>query len=105
MVTHAGMNSSLECLTYGVPMVALPIAHDQFGVAARIEWSGVGLRLQPEERTAEKIAAAVRAVLGPRYGVAAKRFQRLIRERNGLRRAADIVEQAARTGKPVLRDV
>jgi len=104
MVTHAGMNSSLECLTYGVPMVALPIAHDQFGVAARIEWSGVGVRLQPEQRTAERIGEAIRTVLGPRYRHAAQRFADLIRERNGLSRAADIVEQVARTGEPVPRD-
>jgi len=103
MVTHAGMNSSLECLTYGVPMVAVPIAHDQFGVAARIEWSGVGVRLQPEERTVERMRRAIRTVLGSPYRDAARLFQRLIRERNGLSRAADIVEQVARTGEPVLR--
>lgn len=103
MVTHAGMNSSLECLAYGVPMVAVPIAHDQFGIAARIEWSGVGVRLQPEERTVERMSGAIGSVLGAGYRDAAKRFQRLIRERNGLSRAADIVEQVAQTGQPVLR--
>lgn len=103
MVTHAGMNSALECLTYGVPMVALPIAHDQFGVAARIEWSGVGVRLAAEQRTAEKIGAAIHTVLGPKYRDAAKRFAGLILERNGLSRAADIVEQVTRSGETVLR--
>lgn len=104
MLTHAGMNSALECLTHGVPMVAVPLAHDQFGVAARIEWSGVGVRLQPQERTAERIREAIRTVLGSKYRGAAQRFKRLIRERNGLSQAADIVEQVARTGEPVLRD-
>jgi MGT family glycosyltransferase len=104
MVTHAGMNSSLECLTYGVPMVALPIAHDQFGVAARVEWSGAGVRVRPEERTAKRIGEAIRTVLGTaKYRQQAQRFARLIRERNGLSRAADIVEQVARNGEPVLR--
>jgi len=32
-----------ECfLSYGVPMVAIPITDDQPGVAARIAWTGVG---------------------------------------------------------------
>jgi MGT family glycosyltransferase len=103
MVTHAGMNSSLECLTYGVPMVALPIAHDQFGIAARVEWSGAGVRLQPEERTAERLREAIQAVLAAKYRDAARRFQQLIREGNGLSRAADIIEHVARTDQPVLR--
>ncbi|MDA1236151.1 MAG: glycosyltransferase [Acidobacteria bacterium] len=104
MVTHAGMNSSLECLAYGVPMVVLPLAHDQFGIAARVEWSGVGVRVQPEERTVERLKESIQTIFGtPKYREAAQDFARLIRDRNGLSRAADIVEQVARTGQPVLR--
>ncbi len=36
MVTHAGMNTTMECLKNGVPMVAIPVTNDQPGVAARI---------------------------------------------------------------------
>src|SRR2546422_7887921 len=41
-ITHAGLNTALECLSNGVPMVAIPITNDQPGVAARIEWTGTG---------------------------------------------------------------
>ena len=41
-ITHAGMNTTLECLSNAVPMVAIPIANDQPGVAARIAWTGAG---------------------------------------------------------------
>jgi zeaxanthin glucosyltransferase len=41
MITHAGMNSALECLAYGVPAVAIPITHDQRNIAQR--WCGQGL--------------------------------------------------------------
>jgi zeaxanthin glucosyltransferase len=41
-ITHAGLNTALESLAYGVPMVAIPIGYDQFGVAARIAYHGVG---------------------------------------------------------------
>jgi UDP:flavonoid glycosyltransferase YjiC (YdhE family) len=34
-ITQAGMNSALECRSAGVPMVAVPIAHDQPGISAR----------------------------------------------------------------------
>lgn len=38
-ITHAGLNTVLESLRCGVPMVAIPIANDQPGVAARVAWS------------------------------------------------------------------
>lgn len=38
-ITHAGMNTTLESLSNGIPMVAIPIANDQPGVAARIAWT------------------------------------------------------------------
>src|SRR5207244_2301491 len=33
VITHAGLNTVLESLAHGVPMVAIPIANDQPGVA------------------------------------------------------------------------
>ncbi|MEM9246017.1 MAG: glycosyltransferase, partial [Cyanobacteria bacterium P01_F01_bin.153] len=41
-ITHAGMNTTLESLNQGVPMVAIPITNDQPGVATRIAWTGAG---------------------------------------------------------------
>jgi len=35
-ITHAGLNTVLEALAQGVPRVAIPITHDQPGVASRI---------------------------------------------------------------------
>ncbi|MEG3864073.1 glycosyltransferase, partial [Microcoleus sp. herbarium12] len=37
-ITHAGMNTTLESLRNGVPLVAIPVANDQPGVAARIAY-------------------------------------------------------------------
>ncbi len=34
-VTHAGMNTTLECLAHGVPMLAIPVTNDQPAVAAQ----------------------------------------------------------------------
>jgi zeaxanthin glucosyltransferase len=50
-ITHAGLNTALESLAQGVPMVAIPITNDQPGVAARIVYSKTGLALPLPELT------------------------------------------------------
>src|SRR5258708_30480632 len=37
-ITHAGLNTTLEALAQGVPMVAIPIAYDQPGGPARVAY-------------------------------------------------------------------
>lgn len=102
MITHAGMNSTLECLAAGVPMVAVPVAHDQHGVAARIEWTGTGVRIPAAECEARLREAVETVLANPSFRESARRFQRIIAEANGLSRAADIIELVAATGLPVL---
>jgi UDP:flavonoid glycosyltransferase YjiC (YdhE family) len=41
-ISHAGLNTTLESLSAGVPLVAMPITFEQPGIAARIRWTGVG---------------------------------------------------------------
>jgi MGT family glycosyltransferase len=41
VITHAGLNTALETLAAGLPMVALPLTNDQPGVARRLAWLGV----------------------------------------------------------------
>ena len=48
-VTHAGLNTVLESLAQGVPMVAIPVGYDQPGTAARIAHYGVGEFIRVEE--------------------------------------------------------
>jgi zeaxanthin glucosyltransferase len=105
VITHAGMNSTLESLAAGVPMVAVPIAHDQPGVSARIEWTGTGLRIPASECDPARLRHAIDTVLGQAsFRESARRFQRIIAQTNGLGRAADIIERVAATGRPVLRE-
>lgn len=58
-VTHAGMNTVMECLEQGVPMLALPLTNDQPGVAARIARTGTGLRLSPRWASEARIHDAL----------------------------------------------
>lgn len=62
-ITHAGLNTALESLANGVPMVAIPIANDQPGVAARIVWTGTGELVPLRGLTVAKLRRAVTKVL------------------------------------------
>nr|WP_309740368.1 MULTISPECIES: nucleotide disphospho-sugar-binding domain-containing protein [unclassified Chamaesiphon] len=102
-ITHAGMNTALESLSNGVPMVAIPIANDQPGVAARIAWTGTGEVITLGKLTSSRLRTAVKKVLKEDYYKQnAVRLQAAIRRAGGVSRAADIVEQVAQTGQPVL---
>jgi MGT family glycosyltransferase len=102
-ITHAGMNTTLECLTNGVPMVAIPIANDQPGIAARIAWTGAGEVVPLSRLSVPRLRAAIQRVLTEdSYKNNASRLQDAIRRAGGVGRAADIIEQAISTGKQVL---
>ena len=102
-ITHAGMNTTLECLSNAVPMVAIPIANDQPGVAARIAWAGAGVVITLKRLTVPRLRTAISQVLTqPSYKQNALRLQKAIKRAGGVTRAADIIEQAVSTGKPVL---
>ena len=97
VVTHAGLNTTLESLAEGVPLVAIPMGNDQPGVAARIAHVGAGVVIPQKKLRVERLRRAVDAVLREeRYGAAARRVQAAIREANGLERAADVIEAALR---------
>lgn len=102
-ITHAGLNTALESIARGVPMVAIPITNDQPGVARRLEWLGLGAVVLPRQLTATRLRRAVERVLGdPGYRTRARARAREIAGGDGVGRAADIVEEAFRTGRPVL---
>jgi zeaxanthin glucosyltransferase len=102
-ITHAGMNTVLESLSNGVPMVAIPIANDQPGVAARIAWTGTGEVVSLARSGSSRLQAAVKRVLTEdSYKQNAVRLQVAIRRAGGVSRAADIVERVAQTRQPVL---
>jgi UDP:flavonoid glycosyltransferase YjiC (YdhE family) len=97
------MNTTLESLSNGVPMVAIPITNDQPGVAARIAWTGTGEVVPLARLSVPRLQGAIERVLTEEsYKKNASRLQEAIAGAGGVRRAADIVEQAISTGKPVL---
>jgi zeaxanthin glucosyltransferase len=94
-ITHAGINTTLESLALGVPMVAIPVGFDQPGIAARIVYHGVGESVPVASMKKEDLFGAIQEVLGsPNYRDTARRFQRTIAKTHGLDRAADVLERA-----------
>jgi len=93
-ITHAGLNSALEALECGTPMLALPIAFDQPGVAARIEWHGVGRRASRFSRVYQLEKHLQQLLQDDRYPLRMSAIKAQLRRAGGCARAADIVEQA-----------
>ena len=103
VITHAGLNTTLESLSNAVPMVAIPISLDQPSVAARITWTGTGEVVALNKLSESRLHAAVQRVLTENtYKQNALRLQASILSAGGVSRAADIAEQVAQTGQPVL---
>jgi len=95
VITHAGLNTVLESLAEGVPLVALPLGNDQPGVAARVAARGAGVVIPQKRLSARKLRAAVQIVLqNENYRRAAVALKKAIAEADGLNRAAGIIEDA-----------
>jgi MGT family glycosyltransferase len=104
VITHAGLNTVLESLSEGVPLVCIPLGNDQPGVAARVKAHGAGVVVHPRRANAKRLRSAVRAVLeNDSYRLAARKIQSAIAEIDGLDRAADIVEDVLKIGMRVSR--
>jgi UDP:flavonoid glycosyltransferase YjiC (YdhE family) len=94
VITHAGINTVLESLSEGVPMVAVPLAHDQPGVAARVKARGACVVVPLRRLSPARLRKAVMLVLqDSRYRAAAQALQRTIQRIDGPGRAADLIEQ------------
>jgi zeaxanthin glucosyltransferase len=95
VITHAGLNTVLESLAEGVPLVCLPLGNDQPGVAARVAARGAGVVVARRGLTPLRLRKAVRAVLeDSRYTRAAREIQAAMQGVDGLARAADVIEAA-----------
>jgi MGT family glycosyltransferase len=94
-ITHAGLNTVLESLAQGVPQVAIPVTHDQPGVAARIADKQTGVVTSLDKLTAEHLSTLVDDVLSdPTYRANARKLQKAIATANGLYVAADLIEDS-----------
>jgi zeaxanthin glucosyltransferase len=94
-ITHAGLNTVLECLAQGVPQVAIPVTGDQPGVAARIADKQTGVATSLATLTTDRLSTLFNEVLNnSTYRDNTRKLQKAIAEANGLSRAADLIEKS-----------
>ncbi|MFK0195328.1 macrolide family glycosyltransferase [Kitasatospora sp. NPDC090308] len=88
-LSHAGMNSVMESLYHGVPLVAVPQIPEQRAIARRAEEMRVGRTLA--EPTVRGLREAVREAGSCRPRAAALR--RIVRGAGGASKGADVLEE------------
>ncbi|TDX31689.1 zeaxanthin glucosyltransferase [Modicisalibacter xianhensis] len=93
VITHGGLNTVMDALSTRTPMLVLPIAFDQPGVAARIEHAGVGLRASPTFAGTRSLAGELHELLHDgRFTAPLERLGAQVDAAGGVPAAADIVE-------------
>ena len=94
-ITHGGLNTVLDSLSYGVPLVAIPITFEQPGTGARIRWTKTGEVIPLKKLSIPRLRRAIKKVLTEEsYSKNALKIKDAIAQSGGVKRAADIVEQA-----------
>jgi MGT family glycosyltransferase len=97
VITHGGNNTVTESLHFGKPMVVLPLFWDQYDNAERMQELGYGVRLATYDFADQELTGAVDGLLNDEalrsdLDVLGER----IRDQEGIRTAADLIEDVAR---------
>lgn len=101
VVSHAGLNTVLDAIAAHTPILALPIAFDQPGVAARVRHAGVGLGASARFSGAATIGRQLGRLFDePGFRERSAQLAHSVRSAGGAERAADIVETALRLAIP-----
>jgi MGT family glycosyltransferase len=91
-VTHAGTNSVMESMYFGVPMVLIPQQPEQQLHAQRVMDMGLGVMLEKETVNATTLREAVEHVAhDPMYRERIQHMQQSVRTAGGYQRAADAI--------------
>jgi zeaxanthin glucosyltransferase len=96
-ITHAGLNTVLDSLSCGVPLVMIPLTYEQPAIARRVEHVGAGTSVEFDALTPHRLRAAMTNVLERRdFQESARLMRDAIRAAGGVRRAATLVEDSVR---------
>lgn len=101
VITHGGNNTLTEAISFGKPLIVLPIFYDQPTNAARVEDKGFGIRLETYSFNDQELVTAIDRIFGDtemraRVEAAGKRIQAT---KGGKERAAEVIEQLVKKEK------
>jgi MGT family glycosyltransferase len=97
-ISHGGMNSVMESLSYGVPLVVVPQISEQAATAQRVQELGLGIALDREMVTAERLREAGALIArDPFFHRRVQAMQQEIDESGGYQRAVDALSDFVRT--------
>jgi MGT family glycosyltransferase len=103
-IIHGGNNTTNETLAAGKPAIVMPIAGEQGDNASRVEYLGVGLRLNINQFDEQDVLAKVRAIQrNPACQNRANELKAALDLTNGSATASALIERLAKTQKPVVR--
>lgn len=93
-ITHAGMNSVMEAVHFGVPMIAIPQQAEQRVNARRIQDLGLGKYLPRETIDANSLRQAVQEIMAdPAYLKQLAHFQQELKQAGGAKAAVDLFDR------------
>jgi rhamnosyltransferase subunit B len=98
IIHQGGVGTTAQALKAGRPMLVMPYSHDQPDNARRVRHLGVAKVLQRKDYRPEAAAQKIKGLLeDAAYNERAAEVARVIAEEDGVRKAADALEHAART--------
>lgn len=93
VVCHGGNNTVCETLSYGIPLIVIPIAYDQSFVSSCVTESGAGIRLNFNRFKTSHLKDAVHSVLNNDfYNKNAKIIQKSFEIAGGVSKGADYLQ-------------
>lgn len=102
-ITHAGLNTVLDALGNGVPLVAIPISFDQPGTGSRITYHRLGESVSLSNISVkDHLKNIIHQVLGDEsYANNAREFARKLQTLDGLNTAVNMIVQVLHTNTPI----
>ncbi len=97
-VHHGGVGSMSQAFLAGIPQALMPMAHDQFDNAARVQRLKLGAALPAGKFTGPRLANVLQPLLAsPEVAAACREVAKRVASRDGLQRSAEAIEERLRT--------
>ena len=99
-ITHGGMNSVMEALYYGIPLVVVPQMPEQALTAQQIVAGGLGIQLDKKNLTAGALREAVMQLReNPAFRAQAKKMQEIVKKSGGYGEAVNTIQRFVEQNK------